>query len=47
MLQLYINDELADMAGLPADISRTTLLSLIAAREALNDAAIPDWYCHL
>ncbi len=36
------NKELSAIAGLPADISRTALLSLIAAREALNDAAIPD-----
>lgn len=36
------NEELAAKAGMPADASRTTLLSLIAAREALNDAAIPD-----
>ena len=32
--------ELASMAGLPDDMSRTALLSLIAAREALNDAVI-------
>jgi 3-oxoacyl-(acyl-carrier-protein) synthase len=36
------NDELAVKAGMPADISRTTLLSFIAAREALEDAAIPN-----
>lgn len=36
------NDELAAIAGIPPQISRTTLLSLIAAREALNDAAIPN-----
>src|SRR5271167_2569714 len=35
------NEELAARAGLPADMSRTASLSLIAAREALNDAAIP------
>jgi 3-oxoacyl-(acyl-carrier-protein) synthase len=35
------NDELAAMTGLRKDISRTTLLSLAAATEALNDAAIP------
>lgn len=34
------NKELALMAGLSSPKSRTTLLSLIAAREALNDAAI-------
>jgi 3-oxoacyl-(acyl-carrier-protein) synthase len=36
------NDELAAITGLPANISRTTLLSLMAAREALNDAEIAD-----
>jgi 3-oxoacyl-(acyl-carrier-protein) synthase len=36
------NDELAKMTGLPQNISRTTLLSLMAAREALQDADIPD-----
>ena len=36
------NKELASIAGLPDDISRTALLSLLAAREALNDAAIPE-----
>jgi len=36
------NNELAEMAGLPSDLSRTALLSLIAAREALEDASIPD-----
>ncbi|MDB5139411.1 MAG: beta-ketoacyl-[acyl-carrier-protein] synthase family protein [Mucilaginibacter sp.] len=35
------NKELVEMTGLPKDISRTTLLSLVAAREALDDAAIP------
>lgn len=34
------NDELAAMAGAPATISRTALLSMIAAKEALNDAGI-------
>jgi len=36
------NKELAAIAGLPDDMSRTALLSLIAAREALNDSAIPN-----
>ena len=36
------NNELAELAGIPAKLSRTTLLSMIAAREALNDAAIPN-----
>lgn len=39
----HTNEELAAKAGLPLDASRTTLLSLIAAREALNDAAIPNF----
>jgi 3-oxoacyl-[acyl-carrier-protein] synthase-1 len=34
------NQELAEMAGVSAETSRTTLLSLIAAKEALNDTAI-------
>src|SRR5450759_1545325 len=34
------NKELAAMTGVSSEISRTTLLSLIAAREALSDAAI-------
>ena len=36
------NEELASIAGLPADMSRTASLSLIAAKEALDDAAIPN-----
>lgn len=36
------NDELAAMTGLPAHMSRTTLLSLVAAREALADAGIAN-----
>lgn len=36
------NKELAEMAGMSIETSRTTLLSLIAAREALSDAAIAD-----
>jgi len=36
------NDELATITGLPATISRTTLLSLMAAKEALQDADIPN-----
>lgn len=36
------NHELAEKAGMPLDASRTTLLSVLAAREALADAAIPD-----
>ncbi|MBA3673821.1 MAG: beta-ketoacyl-[acyl-carrier-protein] synthase family protein [Chitinophagaceae bacterium] len=36
------NKELAAIAGVNPELSRTILLSLIAAREALNDAAITD-----
>ena len=36
------NDELALKAGLSNKISRTALLSMIAAKEALNDAAIEN-----
>jgi 3-oxoacyl-[acyl-carrier-protein] synthase-1 len=36
------NHELAEKAGMPLDASRTTLLSLLAAREALTDAEIPN-----
>jgi 3-oxoacyl-[acyl-carrier-protein] synthase-1 len=36
------NAELAAMAGLDAGVSRTALLSMIAAQEALTDAHIPD-----
>ncbi|MBV4356169.1 beta-ketoacyl-[acyl-carrier-protein] synthase family protein [Pinibacter aurantiacus] len=40
------NKELADMAEMPASLTRTALLSTIAAKEALADAAIEsitDW----
>ena len=37
------NDELVAMTGLPSNTSRTALLSLVAACEALNDAAIPNF----
>ncbi len=37
------NDELVEMTGLPPNTSRTALLSMVAAREALNDAAISDF----
>jgi len=37
------NEQLAGITGLPKDTSRTTFLSLIAAREALNDADIPGF----
>jgi 3-oxoacyl-(acyl-carrier-protein) synthase len=36
------NKELAEMTGISASTSRTMLLGLIAAKEALNDAAIAD-----
>lgn len=37
------NEELVAMTDLPPRTSRTALLSLLAAREALADAAIPDF----
>jgi 3-oxoacyl-[acyl-carrier-protein] synthase-1 len=36
------NDELAQLAGLPSAKSRTALLSMIAAKEALNNAGIEN-----
>ena len=36
------NDQLAELAGLPNTKSRTALLSMIAAKEALNNAAIEN-----
>lgn len=36
------NAQLAEKTGLPDNISRTTLLSMVAAQEALNDAGIPE-----
>ncbi|HZY37539.1 MAG TPA: beta-ketoacyl-[acyl-carrier-protein] synthase family protein [Mucilaginibacter sp.] len=36
------NQELAKITGLSPEISRTTYLSLVAAREAVADAAIPE-----
>ena len=36
------NEQLAKMTGLSPEISRTTHLSLVAAKEALADAAIPE-----
>ncbi len=36
------NDALAEMTGLRKEISRTALLSFVAAKEALEDAGIPD-----
>ncbi len=36
------NEELAKLAGLPKSKSRTALLSMIAAKEALDHAAIPN-----
>lgn len=35
------NKELAELAGMPSQTSRTALLSAVAAREALNEASIP------
>jgi len=37
------NEELIKITGLPANASRTSMLSLIAAKEALADAAIPGF----
>lgn len=37
------NEALAALAGISAKTSRTKMLSLIAAREALNDATIPNF----
>jgi 3-oxoacyl-(acyl-carrier-protein) synthase len=37
------NKELADLAGISPHLSRTKTLSLVAAREALNDAEIPGF----
>lgn len=36
------NEELSNLSGLPPTISRTALLSLIAAREALNNSGIQN-----
>lgn len=36
------NEALAERAGLSPDISRTALLSFLAAKEALDDAALPQ-----
>lgn len=36
------NRELAQISGLPSHLSRTALLSIIAAREALADAGLPQ-----
>ena len=36
------NEELAKLSGLPPSISRTALLSMIAAKEAMNDAGIEN-----
>jgi 3-oxoacyl-(acyl-carrier-protein) synthase len=36
------NEQLATRSGLPATISRTALLSMLAAKEALDDAAIQN-----
>jgi len=37
------NDELARMTGMPPQTSRTALLSLVAAKEAITDADIPGF----
>ena len=38
------NEELANMAGLPAQVSRTALLSSIAAKEAISNAGIENFH---
>lgn len=40
----HSNKELAGMAGLPVDVSRTALLSAIAAKEAVADAGIENFH---
>jgi len=40
----HSNSELAEMAEMPAHVSRTALLSAIAAKEALADAAIENFH---
>jgi 3-oxoacyl-(acyl-carrier-protein) synthase len=37
------NEALGNLAGISTKLSRTKMLSLIAAREAMNDAAIPNF----
>lgn len=37
------NEALAELSGLSSKLSRTKMLSLVAAREAMNDAAIPNF----
>jgi len=37
------NEALAELAGISSQTSRTKMLSLVAAREALSDAAIPNF----
>jgi 3-oxoacyl-[acyl-carrier-protein] synthase-1 len=37
------NEGLGNLAGISTKLSRTKMLSLIAAREAMNDAAIPNF----
>jgi 3-oxoacyl-(acyl-carrier-protein) synthase len=42
------NDELAEITGMPRHVSRTALLSLVAAKEAFADAGLSDttkWRC--
>jgi 3-oxoacyl-[acyl-carrier-protein] synthase-1 len=38
----YSNEELAVLSGLPVGLPRTAYLSSVAARQALNDAGVPD-----
>jgi 3-oxoacyl-[acyl-carrier-protein] synthase-1 len=37
------NEQLSDFSGLPPNISRTALLALVAAREAIGDAAVENF----
>lgn len=37
------NEALGNLAGISTKLSRTKMLSLVAAREAMNDAAIPNF----
>ena len=38
----FTNEQLASITGMPPETSRTTMLGIIAAKEAIKDAAIPE-----
>ena len=38
----FTNEQLASITGMPPETSRTTMLGIIAAKEALNDASISE-----